>query len=223
MKKIVVLFGNYGSGKTELSLNIALEFARKHDNVTLVDLDIVNPYFRSSEHTAMLQNRGIRVVAPVYANTAVDLPALPPDVYTAFQGGHAVLDCGGDPVGASALGSLKRHIDAMRSDTEALFVVNPCRPFQNSVQALTESLARIQNSARLTADGFVLNANMGTGTTGRELSEGLNVVQRLSQEMGIPLAYVSGTPDALAQFNKEHADVVATRIALELFTRPEWL
>lgn len=223
MKKITVLFGNYGSGKTELSLNLALELAKAHSDVKLVDLDIVNPYFRSSEHTAMLQRSGIRVVAPVYANTAVDVPALPPDVYSAFLGGHAILDCGGDPVGAAALGSLKPHIDAVREDTEALLVLNTCRPFQDSAQALAESVSRIQHSARLKADGFVLNTNLGVDTTGEELGEGYKLAMELSDITGIPISYVSGTPHALEVFGRHCPQCEAERIPITLYTRPEWL
>lgn len=223
MKRITVLFGNYGSGKTELSLNIALELAKAYSDVTLVDLDIVNPYFRSSEHTAMLQRSGIRVVAPVYANTAVDVPSLPPDVYAAFTGGHAVLDCGGDPVGAAALGSLKPQLEASRHETKVLYVVNTCRPFQDSAQALAESVKRIQLSARLKADGFVLNTNLGQETTGKELIEGYKLVMELSNITGIPLAYVSGTPEALEVFGLQCPQCDAARMPIKLYTRPEWL
>jgi signal recognition particle GTPase len=223
MKKITVLFGNYGSGKTELSLNLALKLAKVHSDVSLVDLDIVNPYFRSSEHTAMLKEQGIRVVAPVYANTAVDLPALPPDIYTAFQGGHAVLDCGGDSVGAAALGSLKAQFDAKRDQVEVLFVINTNRPFQSDAQQLAESLARIEQSARLSADGLVLNTNLGTGTSGQELEEGLSIARELSESTGKPIRYISGTKQALENFDALHADFPAERIELKIFTRPEWL
>lgn len=223
MKKITVLFGNYGSGKTELSLNLALALKERHSDVSLIDLDIVNPYFRSSEHAAMLRAQGIRVIAPVYANTAVDLPALPPDIYAAFQGAYAVFDCGGDPVGAAALGTLKAQFDAHRGDTEALFVINTLRPFQTDAPQLAESLARIQQSARLQADALVLNTNLGSGTEGDELSLGLSVAQQLSALTGIPLSYVSGTPGSLARFDAQHPDVTAQRIALTLYTRPEWL
>jgi signal recognition particle GTPase len=223
MKKITVLFGNYGSGKTELSLNLALKLAKVHSDVSLVDLDIVNPYFRSSEHTAMLKEQGIRVVAPVYANTAVDLPALPPDIYTAFQGGHAVLDCGGDSVGAAALGSLKAQFDAKRDQVEVLFVINTNRPFQSDAKQLAESLARIEQSARLSADGLVLNTNLGTGTSGQELEEGLSIARELSESTGKPIRYISGTKQALENFDALHADFPAERIELKIFTRPEWL
>lgn len=223
MKKITVLFGNYGSGKTELSLNIALSLAEKSADVALVDLDIVNPYFRSSEHRPLLESKGIRVIAPVFANTAVDVPSLPPDVFAAFRHEYAVLDCGGDPVGAAALGGLKRYFDASREDTEALFVVNTRRPFQDSAETLEESMTRIQARARLTADGLVLNANLGPETTGAELAEGYTVVRALSDSTGIPLRYVSGTEAALAVFERQCPDCAVERLPISILTRPNWL
>jgi hypothetical protein len=223
MKKITVLFGNYGSGKTELSLNIALSLAEKSASVALVDLDIVNPYFRSSEHKAMLESRGIRVIAPVFANTAVDVPSLPADVYAAFNHEYAVFDCGGDPVGAAALGGLKSRFDAVRADTEALFVVNTRRPFQDSSEKLEESLSRIQTRGRLTADGLVLNANLGPESTGEELAEGYSIVKALSEKTGVPIRYVSGTPAALETFEKRCPSCDGERIALSIYTRLEWM
>ena len=223
MKKITVLFGNYGSGKTELSLNIALSLAEISTDVALVDIDIVNPYFRSSEHRPLLESKGIRVIAPVFANTAVDVPSLPPDVFAAFRHEYAVFDCGGDPVGAAALGGLKRYFDDKRPDTEALFVVNTRRPFQDSAETLEESLMRIQVRARLTADGFVLNANLGPETTGEELAEGFAVVTALSERTGIPLRYVSGTETALAVFERQCPDCAAERLPISIRMRPDWL
>lgn len=223
MKKITVLFGNYGSGKTELSLNFALALAEKSRRVALVDLDIVNPYFRSSEHAEMLESRGIRVIAPVFANTAVDVPSLPPDVYAAFGYEYAVFDCGGDPVGAAALGGLKPRFDAVRGDVEALFVVNTRRPFQDSVENLEESIRRIESRARLNADGLALNTNLGTESTGEELVEGYVIAQELAARTGVPLRYVSGTREALKAFEAGCPECAAERIELKIYTRPDWL
>jgi len=223
MKKITVLFGNYGSGKTELSLNFALALAEKSRSVALVDLDIVNPYFRSSEHAEMLEGRGIRVIAPVFANTAVDVPSLPADVYAAFGYEYAVFDCGGDPVGAAALGGLKPRFDAVRGDVEALLVVNTRRPFQDSVDKLEESLRRIETRARLSADGLVLNTNLGPESTGGELVEGYGIVQELAARTGVPLRYVSGTHETLAAFEVQCPGCAAERFELKIYTRPEWL
>ncbi len=223
MKKITVLFGNYGSGKTELSLNMALEAKKQHDDVTLIDLDIVNPYFRSSEHRAMLEKKGIKVVAPVYANTAVDLPALPPDIYTAFMGTHAVFDCGGDAVGASALGSLKSHFDKNRQDVQMLFVINTMRPFQQSADEIFDSLLRIERSARLKADGLVLNSNLGRETTGHELAEGYIMIKPLLRKTGLPVALVCGTKEALRVFKSECPQYEGEFFEVNLYMRPEWM
>lgn len=223
MKRITVLFGNYGSGKTELSLNIALMLSYKKKDVTLVDLDIVNPYFRSSEHTAMLSKSGIRVISPVYANTAVDIPALPPEVYASFNTGYTVFDCGGDPVGAAALGSLKKHFDEVRSDCEVLFVINTRRPFQESACSLSDSLKRIQKSARLLADGFVLNTNLGKETTGQELAQSYDIAKELEQKEGIPIKYISGTNEVLSVFFTLRPKCTAEKIQITPYTRPEWL
>jgi hypothetical protein len=223
MKKITVLYGNYGSGKTELALNIVLRLSETHDNVSLVDFDIVNPYFRSSEHKRMLEAKGIRVIAPEYANTAVDLPTVPPDVYAAFKGGWAVFDCGGDVVGATALGGLKEHFDRVRSDAEALFVVNTKRPFQHSAEELCDSMTRIENSARLKADGLILNANLGYETTGEELAEGYEIIKRLERLKGVPLKAVSGTKASLETFAKECPDYGGETIVIDIMMRPEWM
>lgn len=223
MKKITVFYGNYGSGKTELSLSVALELAREHDDVSLVDLDIVNPYFRSSEHRSMLERHGVRLIAPAFANTGVDLPTIPPDIYAAFKGGHVVFDCGGDPVGATALGGLKERFERVRYDTEVLFVVNTKRPFQENAQRIMESFERVQSSARLTADGFVLNSNLGTGTTGDELPEDYEIMKELEALTGVPLLYVSGTESSLERFKKQHPEYDGGFITLGILTRPEWL
>ncbi len=223
MKKITVYFGNYGSGKTELSLNTAIELRKTHSDVTLVDLDVVTPYFRSSEHKAMLEQMGIRVVTPVFANTTVDVPSLPPDIYAAFKGGRAVFDCGGDPVGATVLGSLKAQFDTVREDTQALFVVNTRRPFQGSAAQLKESLEKIEARARLKADGMVFNANLGAATTGQELAEGYAIVKAFEKETGLPLLYVSGTADSLRVFAAQCPDCRAETIALTIRMQPDWL
>jgi hypothetical protein len=223
MKKITVLYGNYGSGKTELALSIAIGLKRTYDDVSLIDIDIVNPYFRSSVHKKMLEEKGIRVLAPEYANTGVDLPTLPPGVYSVFKGGYAVFDCGGDPVGAAALGALKEYFDRARKDTEALFVVNTKRPFQETAERIRMGFERIQKSARLSADGFVLNANLGTETTGEELADGYEIVKQLEIKTGVPLKYVSGTESALKRFHELHPGYTGGTIMLDIHMRPEWM
>jgi hypothetical protein len=200
-----------------------MKLKEEHDDVALVDFDIVNPYFRSSEHKAMLAGKGIRVIAPAFANTGVDLPTLPPDVYAAFKGCYAVFDCGGDPVGATALGGLKEHFDKVRGDVEALFVVNTKRPFQENAQRILDSLRRIEHSARMKADGLILNANLGYETTGEELAAGYGIIREVENITGIPLKYISGTKQSLERFASECPDYDGETITVDILMRPEWM
>ncbi len=222
MKKITVLFGNYGSGKTELALNLAVRLSKKNKQTTLIDLDIVNPYFRSSEHKSMLEKLGIKVIAPVFANTAADLPTVSPEVYSAFLGGYSVFDCGGDPAGATALGNLKPNFDAVREQAQVLFVINTSRPFQQDAESIIQSLNNIQQSARIRADGFVLNSNIGKETTGHELSAGYEILKEAAAQTKIPIKFVSGTKSALELFKKE-SGYSGECFTLDIFMRPYWM
>ena len=124
-KRFLVLVGNYGSGKTELALNRALEFAAKK-STTLVDLDIVNPYFRSGEKADMLREAGIRVLMPTFALSTVDIPALPAEIQSVFElpCDHVIFDVGGDDTGAAALGRYAPSFAKYREQTHVALVVN---------------------------------------------------------------------------------------------------
>ena len=104
--RFTVLTGNYGSGKTELALNLAMGFAAAGKQTTLVDLDIVNPYFRSGEKAQEMKAAGVRMLMPTFALTTVDIPALPAEIQSVFEtpGDHVIFDVGGDDTGAAALG-----------------------------------------------------------------------------------------------------------------------
>ena len=142
--KYTVLAGNYGSGKTEISLNLAVRAAKEGKRTMLVDLDIVNPFFRSSEHEEYLKSLGILVVQPNFANTTVDIPSLPAEIYSAFDRplDAVIFDVGGDPVGASALGILQDKFRQNMAQTEFLYVVNGARPLQETPEAVLEMMRR---------------------------------------------------------------------------------
>ena len=137
--KIHITVGHYGSGKTEFSVNYALFLKKTHDKVILVDLDIVNPYFRSNDARAILENAGVAVIAPDYAGTNVDIPVLPPEVMRIFNEPDAqvVIDVGGDDDGAIALGRYKQFFD--RADYEMNLVVNTRRPLSSTVEEIKKS------------------------------------------------------------------------------------
>lgn len=220
MKEGRIYAGNYGSGKTELSLNTALAYASRGSTV-LVDLDIVNPYFRSTEHREMLEAEGIRLISPPFANTGVDIPALSAEVNAAFEYDYAVFDAGGDPVGAAAIGSLRRQFELARPDVLFWYVVNARRPFQAHAPEAAELLRQVQQNARLRLDGLVNNTNVGRDTTPEDLLFGEKACRELTELTGVPLVLTSGTPGNLRGY--ERMGGTGPVMPLRIYTRPAWL
>ncbi len=220
MKHFIIFAGNYGSGKTELSLNMALRMAEKGKTV-LCDMDIVNPYFRSAESKEMLEQNGIRLIAPPFANTTVDIPALSAEVYAAFDSEYAVFDAGGDPVGATALGGFKQYFENVRDKLAFYYVVNARRPFQSDVNDAVEMLRQIQANSRLTIDALVNNTNMANETTADDLLYGETMCAKIGRETGLKVAFTSGMPKVLQEY--EERGYRGEAFEIEIFTRPEWL
>ncbi len=220
MKKFIVYMGNYGSGKTELSLNTALKLAQS-GQTALCDMDIVNPYFRSAESKAMLEERGIKLIAPPFANTTVDVPALSAEVRAAFLSEQAVFDAGGDPVGATALGGFKRDFEEIAENRSVYYVVNARRPFQANLEDAATMLWQIQANARLKIDALINNTNMSAETTADDLIFGEQMCAALSEKTGIPVAFASGKPEVLAEYAAR--GYTGETFEIEIFTRPDWM
>lgn len=220
MHRINVFCGNYGSGKTEISINTALEYAAKGLPTTLVDLDIVNPYFRSSEKTAMLEAAGVQVLCPTFANTSVDIPALPAQILSIFadRSRTVIVDVGGDAVGATALGCYKTQLE--KDDVFVRLVVNARRPFSKGVPELTVMLRDIEANARLKVDAIINNTNMARNTTLDDILFGAKVCRELSESCKIPVECVCGLEGLLEQLPAEYE---AERRPIKIFMRPEWL
>ena len=133
-QRIKIIVGHYGSGKTEIALSMALQARMAGESTTLIDLDIVNPFFRSAEQTEFLKENGIRLLAPNFATTAVDIPSLPAEITSVFEDNQsrAIFDVGGDDVGAIALGQYRTRFE--KSGYEMLYVINPFRPGSANVE-----------------------------------------------------------------------------------------
>ncbi len=199
--KIYITVGHYGSGKTEYSVNYALYLKKTHDKVFLVDLDIVNPYFRSNDARGLLEANGITVIAPDYAGTNVDIPALPPDVMRIFNVDDAaiVIDVGGDDDGAIALGRYKRFFE--EADVDVSLVVNTRRPLSGTVEEIIEMKENIELSSRLSVTDLIADTNISDETTKEIIEEGYKVVKEVSEQLNIPIKYVVSAIDA--DFSKE--------------------
>lgn len=194
--KIYITVGHYGSGKTEYSINYALHLKKSYDKVFLVDLDIVNPYFRSNDARSLLEANGITVIAPDYAGTNVDIPALPPDIMRIFNVDDAaiVIDVGGDDDGAIALGRYKRFFDS--ADVDVSLVINTRRPLSGTVEEIIEMKENIEAVSRLRVTDLIADTNISDETTKEIIEEGAEIVKEVSERLNIPIKYVVSACDA---------------------------
>ena len=184
--RYLVLTGNYGSGKTELSLNLAMAFSSRY-RTTLVDLDIVNPYFRSGEKAEEMEKAGIRMLMPTYAMTTVDIPALPAEIQSVFEvpSDRVIFDVGGDDTGAAALGRFYPSFMENREQTRMLFVINCMRPLTRETDEIIDLAERIQNRGRLKIDALINNTNLADRTEPEMIEKGEDTVLSCAEKLGI--------------------------------------
>lgn len=218
-----VLLGEYGSGKTELSIQLARTLrAQGGGRVALVDLDIVNPYFRSAEQRALLEGEGVEVKAPSFAMSTVDIPALPAEIQAVFEQpyDHVIFDIGGDDVGAAALGRYAPYIAPIRDRMCVLYVVNPYRPMSSTPEEVAEMFALIAARARVRPDYLVNNMNLQGYTTAEDLVAGQEIVGRIGRAMGVPIGLCAGEERLRAELPPE---LQAMFFPLTPVMRPEWM
>ena len=187
-KRLTLFAGHYGSGKTNIAVNYALRLASEGKKVCIADLDIVNPYFRTKDSEAELEAAGISLVSPRYANTNVDLPALPAESYRLVQDKsiYGIMDIGGDDRGAYALGRYAPAIKA-EGDYRMAFVVNCYRPLTTTVEDTVEIMKEIEAACGLGFTCIVNNSNLGEETTAATLRDSLDFAERLSEAIGLPI------------------------------------
>ncbi len=191
-KRITIVSGHYGSGKTNIALGLAFEMKEKHEKVAIADIDIVNPYFRSKDSEDELREKGIRLICSDYANTNVDIPALPQDIYaiTDDKSMYCILDVGGDERGALALG---RIAPAIREEDnyEMLYVVNRFRPLTADAEGALEVLREIEWASGLKFTGVINNSNLGAETTAEDVLGSIEFAKQVASLAGIPFLYTT--------------------------------
>ncbi len=191
-KRITIFSGHYGSGKTNVALTYALSEREKGKKVAIADIDIVNPYFRTKDSEALLAERGIRLICSEYANTNIDIPALPQDIYAIVDDKSltCILDVGGDERGALALGRIAPAIRE-ENDYDMIFVANRYRPLTATVEGAMEVLREIEAAAGLRFTAIVNNSNLGAETTAEDVLSSLAFGEALSEAAGLPLVATS--------------------------------
>lgn len=187
-KRITLLCGHYGSGKTNVAVNLAVALRQKYDRLALADLDIVNPYFRSKDSRGQLEDLGIRFICSEYANSNVDIPALPQDMYAVTDDKtlRVILDVGGDDRGALALGRISQRI-VEEDDYEMLAVINASRPLTHTPEDTVEVLREIEAAGRIRFTGLVNNTNLGRETDEKVVLNSISYAEMVSKLMQIPV------------------------------------
>ena len=223
IKRFTVVTGHYGCGKTTFALNLALDVAAAGAEVTLVDLDIVNPYFRSSDYAAMLGVRGVRVIAPTFAGTTLDVPSLSAEVGSVFgSAGTVILDVGGDDAGATALGRFSGDIQPM--DYDLLYVVNHYRALTATPAQAAELLAEIETASRLKATAVVNNSHLKDETTVDTVVSALAFGRETAALLGLPLRCTTVPRELAEEFSETPgaATYVEDAYPVEVYVRTPW-
>ncbi len=191
-KRITIFMGHYGSGKTFNAVSYALALKKTNKQVSIYDLDIVNPYFRTVDALNMLEKEGVELVVSPFAETNVDIPAMNAKSYQMVDdlSRYAVVDIGGDDRGALALGRFREKILA-ENNYDVLMVVNKFRPETRTIADLIEMKNEIEASAKIKFTGIVNNANVGCETTPEDIISGYEFCKAFSKVTGIPIKFTS--------------------------------
>lgn len=193
-KRLTILCGHYGTGKTNVAVNLALSMRQAGQPVTVADLDIVNPYFRTMDSADAFEHAGIRLICSRFANSNVDIPSLPPDLYaiTDDRTTRMVLDIGGDDSGATVLGRLAPAILAEDS-FEMWMVVNQYRPLTRDVPSTLEVMGEIAAVSGLPFTGVVNNSNLGEETTAAHVLATADYAAAVAEAAGVPLVMTTAS------------------------------
>ena len=189
-KRIKIFVGGFGSGKTEIAINYSIYYKKNHNQVAIVDLDIVNPYFRTREAKDTLNLKGIKVISPEGEMAYADLPLISPEIKGLIQNSdyHLILDVGGDDVGTVVLGNFKSFIKEL--DYEMLLVVNSYRPFTKSVHQIKQIAQEIENTSRLKINGIVSNPNLSSQTDEETIKKGHILIKQAAQKLNLPIKFI---------------------------------
>ena len=221
-KRITLFAGHYGSGKTNIAVNYALLLAREGKKAAIADLDIVNPYFRTKDSAAELAEAGVDLISPQFANSNVDLPALPAEAYRLVEdkGLFAVMDIGGDDRGAYALGRYAPFI-LEEGNYRMAFVANPYRPLTRTPEEALEVMREIEAAGGLPFTAIVNNANLAHETTPETVLAAVSYMKKLSEMSGLPVWMTSAEERVAAGLEGQVPGLLSMRLQKKYFDLPE--
>jgi len=220
-KRLTLFAGHYGSGKTNIAVNYALHLAKEGKQVCIADLDIVNPYFRTKDSAAVLEAAGIHLISPAFANTNVDLPALPAEAYRLVtdKSIYGIMDIGGDDRGAYALG---RYVPAMREENNyrMIYVANCYRPLTRTPQDALEVMREIEAACGLKFTDIVNNSNLASETTPQTVMDSLPFIDELSRISGLPVFATTAMESVAANLPSAIHPVLPLQLQEKYFDLP---
>lgn len=220
LKRITVFAGHYGSGKTNIAVNTALGIRVLGKKTAIADLDIVNPYFRTKDSAEILEKNGIRLISSQYANTNVDTPALPPEIYSVFEdkSTYAVIDVGGDDRGALALG---RYVPFIKTEDnfDMIFVINKYRFLTRSPRETLGVMREIEDAANIRFTGIVNNSNLGEETDENTVLSSVSYAEETADLAGLCVKMTTVKKELYAPLK----DKIENLRPIELFVRQSWL
>ena len=226
MKKMIVLIGNYGSGKTEIAVNLAVNGANQGLRTLVIDLDKVNDYFRMSDRVALLSGKKVNLVSPTFAGRGITPSSMSAAVASAFtdEWDLVVFDVGGDAAGALSLGRYHPDFAAFQGELCVYDIVNVFRPMSETPEKILKLMGEMEGFARQKVTGFVNNSNLLTYASAEDLRRGYEVVKAASEMSGIPVAHTTGRREFLEEFLSDGRDpkYIGEPIPLETYMHRSW-
>lgn len=216
MRKVTVITGHYGSGKTNISVNLAVEAAQRGERVTVVDLDIVNPYFRTADFKELFEGMGIELITPSYANTNLDIPALNFDLerIAANDDMHLLIDVGGDDDGAVALGRFSESLNSYGGDLDMFYVINRFRYMTREPSDALELMYKIEAASHMKHTGIINNSNLGNETEKETVESSLGYAKAVAESAKLPIVF-STAPRHLELCDKSFKNI-------DIYVKPIW-
>ena len=220
-KRLTLFAGHYGSGKTNIAVNYALHLANEGKKVCIADLDIVNPYFRTKDSEKQLSAAGVDLISPQFANSNVDLPALPAEAYRLVEdrSSYGIMDIGGDDRGAYALGRYVPYI-LQENNYRMVFVANCYRPLTRTPEEAMEVMAEIEAACGLKFTDLINNANLGWETDADTVLASIDYMEKLSQLSGLPIWLHTAEKAVADQLEGKLSPVMAMQLQEKYFDLP---